>query len=55
MNRVLRRRIGISFSASWELAFSDVLSSMDFESLRLPGGTAIFTISRPQFMKYPGS
>ncbi|MEE9122523.1 MAG: hypothetical protein V3U56_14775 [Syntrophobacteria bacterium] len=23
-------------------------------SLRLPGGTPIFTVSRQQFMKYPG-
>ena len=25
-----------------------------FNSLRFPGGTAIFTVSRQQFVKYPG-
>jgi hypothetical protein len=27
---------------------------LGFESLRMPGGTPIFTVSRHQFMNYPG-
>jgi hypothetical protein len=31
-----------------------VLVRLGFNILWLPGGTAIFTVSRQQFMKYPG-
>ncbi|MEE9528302.1 MAG: hypothetical protein V3W07_11610 [Syntrophobacteria bacterium] len=31
-----------------------ILVRLGFEPLRLPGGTAIFTVSRHRYMNYPG-
>ena len=63
MNYLLRPRIWASFSPSCRLSEPEawrprvsgtVQVRLGSNSLRLPGGTPIFVVSRHQFMKYPG-
>ncbi|MEJ2234953.1 MAG: hypothetical protein P8X67_13615 [Syntrophobacterales bacterium] len=66
MNHLLRPRICPSFSPSCRLYEPEawrprvsvlrrtVQVRLGTDTLRLPGGTPIFVVSRQQFMKYPG-
>jgi hypothetical protein len=56
MNHLLRPRIWPSFLASSDVGSCDVPFRVRLGSntLRLPGGTPIFTVSQQQFMKHPG-
>ena len=56
MNHLLRPRIWPSFLASSGVGPFDVPVKVRLETntLRLPGGTPIFVVSRQQFMTYSG-
>ena len=56
MNNLLQPRIWPSSLASSDVGPCDVpfRYASETNTLRLPGGTPIFVVSRQQFMKYPG-